>query len=304
MYEKRTNPADARDPAASEPGSIELRSGVSSVTIDLVRGGRLASLSAAGRELLLRSPDETDSSIRWGCFLMAPWAGRLAGGRLHLGGRTLQLPRTHGRHAIHGLLWNRPWRRITAAAGPGQVAAALACDLPPDVWPPGGRVEQRLALSPGSLTLTAELTAGGRMPAVLGWHPWFLRRGDVRVQLDAAATLETRRMIPTGSVVPVAGPTDLRSGPALGRRRLDHAYVDARSPVVVKWPDIDLTVEFEPAPATVVVHTPPASFCVEPQTAWPDAASRPARDAERAGLRWLDAGQTLRASMRLSWRLR
>ena len=298
MYEKRTNPGTA---ASGE--LIELSSGDAAVAIDLARGGRLASLRVANRELLVGPPGEADSSIRWGCFLMAPWAGRLVGGRVPLGGTIVQLPRTHGRHAIHGLLWNRPWRLTARHAAEGRVVATLVCDLPREVWPPGGRVEHRLSLTPGSLTLAADLTAGGRMPAALGWHPWFLRRGDVRLRLDAAATLETRDMIPTGHIEPVAGATDLRAGPRLGRRRLDHAYVDARSPVEISWADLALTIAFEPAPARVSVYTPSSAVCVEPQTAWPDAPSRPAAEAERAGLRWLDSGETLRASMRLAWRL-
>lgn len=299
MYEKRTNPGSANDGRW-----VELRTGESGVAIDIARGGRLASLSAGGRELLVGPPDPTDSTIRWGCFLMAPWVGRLGNGRLPLDGRTVQLPRTHGRHAIHGLLWNRPWRRTAGDADPERPAVTLACDLPPGAWPSAGRVEHRLALAPDSLTLTAELTAAGRMPAAIGWHPWFRRRGHVRVRLDGSATLETRGMIPTGRVIPVVGMTDLRSGPELGRRRLDHAYVDACSPVEISWSDLALTIEFDPSPATVVVHTPPTSFCVEPQTAWPDAPSRPSPEAERAGLRWLEPGETLRASMRLAWRLR
>ena len=282
---------------------IELSAGDAAVAIDLSRGGRLASLAVGGRELLLGPPSEEDRSIRWGLFLMAPWAGRLAGGCLSLDGRTVQLPRTHGRHAIHGLLWDRPWRLATRETGPGRALAMLTCDLPP-TWPPGGRVEQRLSLTPGSLTLDAELTAGGRMPAAMGWHPWFRRDGPVRVGLEAPATLETVRMIPTGRVVPVARRTDLRAGAELGRRRLDHTYVEARSPVEISWADIALTVAFEPSPSPVVVHTPAGAFCIEPQTAWPDAASRPAGEAERAGLRWLDAGERLRARMRLAWRRR
>lgn len=298
MYEKRTNPG-----TGARAEVFELRAGEAAVAIDLVRGGRLASLRVAGRELLVGPPDGADSSIRWGCFLMAPWVGRLAGGRLSLGGTLVQLPRTHGRHAIHGLLWNRPWEVTAYDAEASLVVATLACELPRAIWPPGGRVEHRLSLTPFSLTLDAALTAGGRMPAALGWHPWFLRRGDARLRLDAAATLETRDMIPTGRVVPATGATDLRTGPWLGRRRLDHAYVDAGSPVEISWPDIALTVTFEPAPTTVVVYTPPPAVCVEPQTAWPDAPSRPVAEAERAGLRSLDAGETLCASMQLAWRV-
>jgi galactose mutarotase-like enzyme len=140
------------------------------------------------------------------------------------------------------------------------------------------------------------------MPAALGWHPWFRRDGDVGLLVDADAVLATRGMLPTGKIEAVSGRTDLRRGPRLGRRRLDHAYVDARSPARVRWDGLELEMAFEPSPATVVVHTPPGAFCVEPQTAWPNALAMPAADRARNGLRLLRPGKVLRAAMTATWR--
>ena len=124
---------------------IELASGRARLAIDADRGGRIASWSIGGRELLIGPPAPDDRSIRWGCFLMAPWAGRLADGRFRSeDGRLLQVPRTHGRHAIHGLLWNRAW--TVAEAGPGR--ALLTCDVPADLWPPGFAVRRKAAATP------------------------------------------------------------------------------------------------------------------------------------------------------------
>jgi aldose 1-epimerase len=125
---------------------VELRARNSRVVLDPARGGRLASWTVAGEELLLGPPDASDASIHWGCFVMAPWPGRLANARFEWQRRTIQLSRTHGRHAIHGLTWNRPWRVEAASAK----AATLALELPRDEWPMGGRVRQRVELSPSS----------------------------------------------------------------------------------------------------------------------------------------------------------
>jgi aldose 1-epimerase len=293
---------------------IELRAGGAGVSVDVERGGRLGSLSIDGRELLVGPPDADDRSIRWGCFVMAPWAGRLAAGQLEWAGQTIQLPRTHGRHAIHGLTWDRPWT-VEAC---DRVSATIGCDLPVETWLPGGRVRQVVRLEPHRLVLEAEVMAGvgaaiAPMPAALGWHPWFVGTGEVRLQLDAEATLATRGMLPTGRLAPVAGRTDLRAGPVLGRRRLDHAYVNAGSPIELVWPDLRLGISFEPSPATVVVHTPPGRVCVEPQTAWPNALGRPGDDGgsdagrqagpRRAGRpRLLAAGERLTSSMTLAWK--
>ena len=298
---------------------IELTSGGARLAIDVDRGGRVASWSIDGRELLVGPPRPDDRSIRWGCFLMAPWAGRLADGRFRIeDGRAVQVPRTHGRHAIHGLLWDRPW--TVAEATPDR--AILTCDVSPELWPPGCSVRHEVRLTGDRLDLVATMTASSAsfasaatsassapMPGAVGWHPWFRRdaggsgaRGDITLRVDAAEVLRTERMIPTGESTPVFGRTDLRRGPRLGRRRLDHAYVAARSPAVLRWPDLELTIAWDPSPATLVVHTPASSLCVEPQTAWPNAPALQGDARERSGLRMLRPGESLAASMSVTAR--
>jgi aldose 1-epimerase len=307
LYDMSTNPENAAMAGATE--LITLRAGPNRVVIDPARGGRLASWTVDGEELLVGPPDDVDASIHWGCFLMAPWPGRLAGGRFEWRGRTIQLRRTHGRHAIHGLTWNRAWSVHAASAD----AATLSIELPRAEWPMGGRVRQRVAVTDSGVRLEAEIEADEPMPAALGWHPWFLRRGDPRLRVDAAAYQRTDGMIPTGETVPVSGRTDLGRGPRLGRRRLDLAYVDANSPAVITWPGLELQIEFEPSPSPLVVYTPPDSFCVEPLTAPPNALNGHAirndsrgSDAgtatEHAGPTDLAAGGFLSSSIELGWR--
>jgi aldose 1-epimerase len=289
---------------------IELASAGARLAIDAARGGRLASWSIDGRELLVGPPAPDDRSIRWGWFLMAPWAGRLADGRYRgEDGQHAQVPRTHGRHAIHGLLWDRPWTVVEATPD----RAVLTCDVSPDLWPPGCTVRHEVRLTGDRLDLAATVTAAAGdsagMPIALGWHPWFRRdaggsdsSGEVALRVDASEVLRTERMIPTGETTPVLGRTDLRGGPRLGRRRLDHAYVAARSPAVLRWPELELTIAWDPTPATLVVHTPASSLCVEPQTAWPNAPALEGNARERSGLRTLRPGESLTASMSITAR--
>ncbi|HET9852038.1 MAG TPA: hypothetical protein VFP56_05980 [Candidatus Limnocylindrales bacterium] len=280
---------------------IELQAGQARATIDPERGGRMASLWIGDRELLVGPPDGDDRSIHWGCFLMAPWAGRLAGGRLRFRARTHQLRRTHGRHAIHGLVWAAPWS--VDAAG---THATLAVNLDRDGWPFGGGVRQAYGLSADRLTIEATITAGEQpMPAALGWHPWFRRDavgGEPRLRLDARGVLARRAMLPTGAVVALDRRTDLRSGPRLGRRRLDDAFVGARSPAVLTGDELELTVAFGPASDTLVVYTPWNAVCIEPQTAQPNALALGDVAARSAGRRDLQPGESLNASIEISWR--
>jgi aldose 1-epimerase len=276
---------------------LEVRAGNARAGISAEAGGRLASLVVGGRELLVAEAGREGQPLGWGCYLMAPWAGRLANGRFDWRDRTIQLPRTFGRNAIHGLVWNRAWR----VEERHEAGATLACALPA-AWPMGGTVRQAFELTTGALVMTASVTAGDPMPAVIGWHPWFARRDmPMTVRVNAADVLQTRRMIPTGAAVRATGRLDLGRGPPLGRRRLDHAYVDAISPARLAWPDLRLTLQFEPSPASVVVHTPAVGVCVEPQTAPPNALALPEPAARAAGVRFLDAGETLTARFEIAW---
>ena len=277
---------------------IELRSGRASATVDPAGGGRLASLRIGDRELLVGPPDSTDTTIRWGCYLMAPWPGRLADGRLRFRGRTWQLRRTHGRHAIHGLVWAVPWE----IGGATTSEATLTVGLDRDGWPFGGVVGQTYRLEPGRLVIEATITAEQAMPAALGWHPWFRRESpDPSLRLEAGGTLAASRMIPTGAGAALTRKTDLRAAPNLGRRRLDHTYVGARSPAVLRWPDLELRIEFGAEADTVVVYTPWNAVCVEPMTAWPNALGLEDPAAAVAGRRSLEAGERLASRLVIAW---
>jgi aldose 1-epimerase len=269
--------------------------------VDPAAGGRLASLIIAGQERLVTEPQPGSAlpSITWGCFLMAPWVGRLADGRLDWRGRSAQLPRNLDGHAIHGAVFDRPWQvdRQDAAS------AALSCPIRADRWPFGGRVRQEIGLGERSIRFTAEIEAGEAMPAAIGWHPWFVRgSADLALTVLADRRLELGPgLIPTGTSRPVAGEDDLRSGPQLGDRRLDDVYVDVGSPARVRWPDLELRLEFGPPLVSVVVFSPPGSVCVEPASAWPDAVRLAGAGVTGSGLVELDAGASLVASMTWRW---
>jgi aldose 1-epimerase len=235
---------------------------------------------------------------------MVPWAGRLSEGRIPTDAGEVRLEQNRPPSAIHGLVFEKPWRVVTES----ETAVSLACELRGQGWPFGGEARQTLRL--GTQHLELELEVGGYTrpgPAGVGWHPWFTRptTGDVEVRLDAREVLVLdANLVPTGEVRPVAVEEDLRSGPPLAARRLDHVYVNTRGPAVVRWADLELRIEYDDSLATVVVHTPPQGFCVEPQTMWPNAPLLAARGVSGTGLRTLAPGEHLRVSHRWTWRPR
>ena len=284
-------------------GIVELaRSGVV-LQVDPSDGGRILSLSIAGGERIV--PRSRARALKpplfWGSFPMAPWAGRLAGGRVPTPSGDVRLELNLGPSAIHGLVFDKAWDIIDRSAD----AVTMTCELRGGGWPFGGRARQTLRLRTGGLAL--ELEAGGYTrpgPAGLGWHPWFARpaEGDLALRVDASEVLVLdQELIPTGETRGVTAVEDLRSGPLLGDRRLDHVYVRSSGPAILRWPDLELRIAADGAARTVVVHTPPEGICVEHQTMWPNAPLLARAGVPDTGLRVLEPGDSLRATAEWSW---
>lgn len=246
---------DAPD-AGPGPDSLRLSAPGVEAVIDLVAGGRVASLAIDGHELL-RTAGVT--AIEWGSFPMAPYAGRIRDATLAFDGRTYHLPVRLPPHAIHGTVLDRRWRVV----GEGTIATELGPD-----WPFAGLVVQRFELAAGALACWLELHAEEPMPASIGWHPWFRRRltgvpGELELDLDAAAMYERDEtgIATTRRVTPPPGPWD-------------DCFTDLRRPPVLRWPGfLELTIESD-CPDWVVYTAPEDALCVEPQTAPPDALNR------------------------------
>jgi aldose 1-epimerase len=264
---------------------IRLHAGDATVELRPSDGARLASFTVAGRELLVTGPGDP---MDWGCYPMVPYAGRVRHGRFAFDGRSYELPLGRPPHAIHGIVFDRPWQV--------EDATTLSVELGPP-WPFAGRVIQRVALEPGRLILALELHAAERMPAMLGWHPWFRRRLDLDgvgggadtlsapAELDLAAGamyVRDAEGIPSGALVP---PTP---GP------WDDCMTDLRAMPTIRWPGL-LELELRADTAEWVIFTElPHAICVEPQTGPPDALNlRPVV---------VEPGRPLRATMEWRWR--
>jgi galactose mutarotase-like enzyme len=279
---------------------VKIGDEIDGVTIDTSAGGRLASWVMAGRERLLVEPAEgMEPSLGWGCYLMAPFVGRVRRGWVDWAGRKVRLRLNGGRHSIQGAVFDSEWTVVSRTAA----SATLSCPLDTNKWPFRGIVTQRIAIARGMMRLEAEIVADEPMPAALGWHPWFRNPGGhlcVGVRSDTVLAL-TPDLIPTGELVPVNRRTDLRAGPNLAGHHIDDVYAGVRSPVVVTWPDIELTMSFARPVGVAVVHTHPQAVSVGLATAWPDSIRLAAAGYDRTGLVTLQAGEKLTAAASCSW---
>ncbi len=257
--------------------AVELEAGEVRARLLPEDGGRLGSLRVRDLELLLPRGDDP---MRWGCYPMAPFAGRVRRGRFRFAGIEHRLETNLPPHAIHGTVFTRPWRD----EGGGRLSIDLGAG-----WPFAGRAVQVVTLDADALHLRLEVHAEAEpFPASLGWHPWFprrLARGDA-VELRIPARTMYRRDaegIPDGGTLPPP------PGP------WDDCFTAFSAPPELRWPRA-LTLRIESSVDHFVVYDEPEhAVCVEPQTGPPDALNLAPRRVE--------PGAPLVAEARFAWRL-
>ena len=272
-----------------ERQQVKLSSGHASAVVDLDAGGRLASLEVFGEELLVDAPrpgPDTPVGMTWGCFPMAPWAGRTRDGRFTFEGVEHRLEPNLGPHAAHGVVFDRPWREAADGWIERPIGGAGG-DAGDDGWPFPGLVRQRFTLGDNRLQLELEVhTDGDPMPASCGWHPGLRRQlghgGPAELRFEGGSML---RRDDSGIA------TDQRVAPGTGP--WDDCFVGIEGPVVVAWPGA-LTLEVTSSCAYVVIYDQQEeALCVEPQTHPPDALT--------TGPTVVRPGEPLRAEATFTW---
>ena len=241
-------------------------------------GGRLHQLHVEvdGREepLLVTPPEIRDYSrapLFGGSYPMAPWPNRVREGRFRFDGVDHVLPLNDGESALHGLVFDRPWRIIARTSRVCELIVELD-----DRWPWPGCVWQRYEISPGRLRMKMEVRAERfSFPAGCGWHPWFRSElgatRPLRVSVPASRRYVMEERIPTGEMMEPSGQHDLRTAILVHSGTLDHCYATLTGPIQLEWGRGMMTVSVECAAPHVMVYTSPGAVCIEPQTCPPDA---------------------------------
>lgn len=257
-------------------------------------------------------------------FTLAPWPGRVAGGKFRFRGVEHQLRINHSDGtALHGDVFARPWNIIERSP----VGARLSFDSREHdnvnfPWPFAMLAEY--TLSPEGLRVGFTITNIGSepFPAGLGQHPYFNRRifTDDTVEVRAPVTGRS----PCKGGMPVGPPVDddacakLRAGGPFGDPAFDHGFTLGEPRTIeIRWPASGVRVEIRPSPehgqlvmfaprltregngfGDPLADGPPMNwFCVEPLTMAPDAFNRAEAGEEGTGLRVLEPGESLAADV-------
>jgi aldose 1-epimerase len=253
---------------------------------------------------------------RNGIPLLFPYPNRIRGARYVWDGREYDLTSVHqdGRgNAIHGLVFDRPWRVVEHGDNRALARFQLSVDAPDrrKLWPSDFQIEVRYEVREASLCCDLRITNPDRVPLPWGFgtHPYFRvplspksRAGQCLIQAPAAYEWELIECLPTGRRRPVSGTRDLREGQPLEGLKLDDVLtrlgsVNGQITSVVMDPHagLQITQVTDTAFGELVVYTPPhgRSVCLEPYTCVTDAIHLTSENKE-TGWRVLPPGGEFR----------
>lgn len=284
--------------AALEPVVLRSPNGELAATF-VPRDGMVAtSLRHRGEELLGAK----------GIPVLAPWANRLEGDHVALGGAPVDLSGSarvqrdeHGL-PIHGLLAHSPLWKVFAHAN-WAIAAELDVAAQPallELFPFPHRLVLRADLGARTLTVRTTVAAGPdeAVPVAFGFHPCFVLPGVPRamwrVELPAMEHLELDgRAIPTGASQHT--PSDCF---VLGHRVYDDGYAGVRrgARFALSGGGRRLTVRFDAGYPFAQVYAPADDdvICFEPMTAPTNAL------VSGDGLTWVQPGSSYTATFSIS----
>ncbi|HTL08630.1 MAG TPA: aldose 1-epimerase, partial [Chitinophagaceae bacterium] len=172
---------------------------------------------------------ELDSSFK--SSKLSPFVCRIPGGRYNYDGEIFELQKKFmDGSAIHGLLYNKPFKKFSQFADEEKASVALRYHYKEedDGYPFDYTCEIRYTLMPQN-TLQLQTTVTNlddlEIPICDGWHPYFALGGNIDDQqlfFVANALLEfDERLVPTGKLIPY---NHFASETRIGDTRLDNCF--------------------------------------------------------------------------------
>jgi len=277
--------------------------GASLLDLSLERGG-------AFTPLLRRAPEPLSRSSDAASFLLVPYSNRLRDGRFRFEGRTYELHHPKA-DAIHGDVRDRPWE-ITHCYDHG---CTLAFDSRAfgDIhfpFPFAATVAYRLENGAFSSELRLVNTGATRMPAGLGFHPYFNRAlgGSNEAVLLKLAVRGVYPGSPELPALPIGPPVPLQPEQDFSKLRplavvLDHCFAGWDGHAEISWPDsrVGIVMEASAQLRHVIVYSPDGKpfFALEPVSHVNDGFNLFASGQSGTGVVVLEPGECLEGGFSL-----
>jgi aldose 1-epimerase len=251
-----------------------------------------------------------DAPNRFGLWPLVPFANRAYGGVIDDGTDrfTVALNDPATSSAIHGFGLQSAW--TVTAHDPHQLAMRHDRKTQPGGDPYAYEATMRITLAKGHVEIALEVInrAARSLPYGLGLHPWFPRREDTTITLQARGELgfhqggyKASHLVPFEAGGPYATATPLGMA-----HETAHSLIDWAGKAVISSWQLGLSLEIEASDNArhPVLWAPPKSdfVCFEPQT---HAIGSPSEAIAReiAPLTRVKPGEHLAMSMRIRPRL-
>lgn len=288
---------------------ITLRRANATVTISPEHGGAIASYFWMVKEQRLDwlrpTPEVTPDMPpnMFSCFPMIPFFGRIGNGRFSFSGQTITLlPTTPASpHAIHGHGWRRAWN-VSRLEGNSLHLRYRHCA---NDWPWDYGAEYHMTLGDdGSLHQTLSLVnlSAEAMPAGLGLHPFFPRRGGECLQANVRSRWHydaDGTPLYAGQDSPVA---EIQRKADVDCLAIDSVFEGWQGEATAFFPYGTVRISASPEISRAVIVARPGGnfFTFEPVTHISEAFNRAEEGDDQTGRTILSPNETLSISMTLS----
>jgi aldose 1-epimerase len=233
---------------------------------------------------------------------LSPFPNRIAGGAYTFQDQVHTLDANDGMHALHGLLWDCPFRIAHEETTADFAAIELAYDYISNYtgypFTYSISIAYRLEASRFSCSTTIHNTGNETLPVGDGWHPYFhvSNMDTLKLKLPACKQLEMNACITTGNYIE----SDFFTGEVLLKDlELDHCFELSATDGIVETELIDVDRDLKIGVwqqcggnryTFLQLYTPPdrMSIAIEPMSCAPNAFNT------KKGLIELESGQEVR----------
>lgn len=266
------------------------------------------------REMLWSHPDFASGQERpssSGIPLLFPFPGRIGGAEYTFAGKRYQLNEGDDRgNALHGFVFNRPWRLTKQTDSSVSAEFQLSRDDADSLtmWPSDFKLTCCYKVQESELIFTATYQNVGNeeLPCGFGTHAYFRvplgERGQpeqVVLQAPVSHEWQCENMLPQAPPQELDAVTTLAEGVQLADRQFDTPYSHPQPPTPsvseLRDPasEIILRQTIDRPMACYVVYTPPhrEAVCIEPYSCIPDPF-RLTDEGQDVGLEILQPGES------------
>lgn len=242
---------------------------------------------------LLKSSDGKTPAM----FPMIPYANRIRGGAFVYFGIKRSLPQTDKKvpDPIHGDGWMTKWE--VSEQTEKSVTLSYNHEKGKGGFPLPYAAEQTFSIHDKKLSIKLKATNTGDlpMPVGLGFHPYFKRTSDVKLQFRNRTVWANEALPPRNRPYKTPAEWSFEEKKALGKLNCDLCFGNYDGTAVIEYPSEGFAVRMETKPETnhIMLFAPSGSdyFCLEPATQTTDAFNLASQGVIGTGIQTLEPGE-------------